>query len=383
MKDLVQVFYTGAAQKQCMGRLAIKDRTIYFEYDPEFLASGLMLSPFLLPLKPGVLHAEDRLFDGLFGIFNDSLPDGWGRLLLDRKLRSLGRHPGSLSPVDRLMYVGSAGMGALAYEPMIENQPHAPHDDLDHIAHEIYTVLELGDDQYVEDLLEMNGSSAGARPKVLLDDWIIKFRSSIDAGDAGPIEYAYHLMAQKAGLEVPDAKVFSSKTGPGYFGSKRFDRQAGKHLHMHSLSGLIHADHRIPSVDYETLMKVTMLLTKNHLETEKQYRQAVFNVLTHNRDDHAKNFSFLMDAQGIWRVSPAYDLTFSYGPGGEHCTLMMGEGKHPTQEHFLKLAEVSGIKPQRAKEIIEEVKEASSQWKACAIEAGVSQGSITTIGKLL
>ena len=159
----------------------------------------------------------------------------------------------------------------------------------------------------------MNGSSAGARPKILVsidsktkkirmsdnnfshlhDDWIIKFRSSLDPKDIGPIEYAYHLMAMDAQVIVPDAKLFESRNGPGYFGVKRFDRTEKQFLHVHTLSGLLHADHRIPSLDYETVIKVTMLLTRNMDEVEKQFRNAVFNVFAHNRDDHAKNFSFI------------------------------------------------------------------------------------------
>ncbi len=211
------------------------------------------------------------------------------------------------------------------------------------------------------------------------EDWIIKFRSSIDPKDIGPIEYAYHLMAIDAKVEVPVAKLFPSKTGFGYFGVKRFDHIKGRRLHMHTISGLLHADHRFPSLDYETIMRATLYLNKDSQACERQFRAAVFNVLSHNRDDHAKNFSFLMDEKGIWQVSPAYDLTFSSGPNGEHCSTIMGEGKSPKISHLLKLATASGLKAQKALEIIEEVKEATSKWKIFATEAGVHSSSLNMI----
>jgi serine/threonine-protein kinase HipA len=384
--SLIHVYYMRGTEKCPMGRLALKNRKIFFEYDLEFLKTELELSPFILPLKSGVISSEDRLFEGLFGVFNDSLPDGWGRLLIDRKLMTLGIHPGALSPLDRLCYVGSHGMGALVYEPEIESPSPLHHEDLDEIANEAFQFQENDDDQFVDDLLSMNGSSAGARPKILvnlegdaLNKWIIKFRSSIDPKDIGSIEYAYHLMAKAAGLEVPEARMFKSKKSLGYFGVKRFDSIGNKRLHMHTISGLLHIDHRIPSLDYETLMKATLWLTKDARECEKQFKAAVFNVLAHNRDDHAKNFSFLMDEQGTWRVSPSYDLTFSSGIAAEHCTMLMGEGKTPTLELLLKLAEVGGIKKQPAIEMIDEVRLAISQWPTFANDAGVTKKSAAMI----
>ena len=397
--SVVHVYHSLEPKKIRVGRLATKDHQIFFEYDGDFLKSGLAISPFKLPLKSGVQRSEDRIFEGLFGVFNDSLPDGWGRLLLDRKLLGLGIEPGVLSPLDRLSYVGNKGMGSFSYEPEVENEKVYDFEDLDRVAGETYEFIENEDDQFVDELLAMNGSSAGARPKVLVtlngrvfsesesclgeNDWIIKFRSSLDPKDIGPIEYAYHLMAQKAGLEVPEARLFSSKKGPGYFGVKRFDHFKGHSLHMHTASGLLHADHRIPSLDYETLLKATLFLTKDVREGQKQFRACVFNVLSHNRDDHTKNFSFLMDEKGRWRVSPAYDLTFSSGPSGEHCTTVMGEGAHPTLDHLLRLSEITSLKKQEALNIIEEVKYSISQWNRYASEAGVSQKSSDRISKVL
>lgn len=385
-QHLVYVYYHGFTHKILMGRLLLKSRQIFFEYDAAFIKTGLELSHFKLPLKAGVIESNDRTFEGLFGVFNDSLPDGWGRLLLDRKLMNAGLNPGTLSPLDRLCFVGTRGMGALSYEP--ENSSAISHitHDLDEIDSEIHATLDEND-TYVDDLLVLCGSSAGARPKVLLhiegEDWLIKFRSQLDPKDISAIEYAYHLMAIDAGLVVPEAKLFPSRKGLGFFGVKRFDRNGDSRIHMHTIAGLLHADHREPSLDYESIMKATLYLTKDIRQCETQFRNAIFNVLSHNRDDHAKNFSFLMDQHGNWTVSPAYDLTFSSGPAGEHSTMIVGEGKNPTQKHLLKLAAIVGIKQVKALEIIHQVFSALEKWDDFATEAGVSKLQTKNIGEAL
>lgn len=377
---MVRVYYKPSDEKFLVGRLALKSHKIFFEYDGDFLASGLNLSPFKLPFKAGVIPSNDLVFDGLFGVFNDSLPDGWGRLLLDRQLmKSSNLNPGSLSVLDRLCFVGSHGMGALIYEPEIEAEQTISDFDLDKISDEIKEFQENDNDRFVEDLLNLGGSSAGARPKILMnldkEHWIVKFCASNDLRDIGKIEYAYHLMAKEAGLEVPEAKLFPSKKGGvegGFFGSKRFDRVGDESIHMHSMSGLLHADHRVPSLDYETMMKATMYLTRDIKQCEKLLRQCAFNILSHNRDDHVKNFSFLMDQKGNWRLSPAYDLTFSSGPNGEHCSSIMGEGKNPGVNHLLELAKITNIEKSVASQIIDEVKAAVNKWSDFAKELEIS-----------
>ena len=374
---LLNVYYNKGAEKILMGRLALKERRIFFQYDPSFIQTNLELSPFKLPLQSGVIPCLNSPFEGLFGIFNDSLPDGWGRLLLDRKLIHLGVIPEELTPLDRLSYVGRQGMGALTYAPAMEENISSYHENLDQIADEIVKFLETDADQYVDHLFTLNGSSGGARPKIIVQieqdsqiinkqnltlfqgNWLIKFPSSSDPKDIGLVEYAYHLMALNAGLMLPEARLFKSKTGLGYFGVKLFDRTENNRFHMHTVSGLLHADHRIPSLDYTSILKATSLLTKDTKECEKIFRHAVFNVLSHNRDDHGKNFSYLMDETGRWKVSPCYDLTFSTGPAGEHCTMVAGEGKKPTLHHLLKLSEISGMHKKLALEIIDQVKNAT------------------------
>lgn len=385
--DLVSVYYQGLSSKELVGSLLLKNRQIFFEYDPTFLKRGLELSPFKLPLKAGVITCPPYPFEGLFGVFNDSIPDGWGRLLLDRKLMSLGLNPSTLSPLDRLCFIGNQGMGALSYEPA-NPLPSLPlTSDFDEIDKEIQSTLEKEEDQYIDDLLALGGSSAGARPKILIrlqdEDWMIKFRSSLDPQDMGALEYAYHLMAREAGLNVPEAKLFPSKKGVGFFGVKRFDRKNHQGIHMHTIAGLLHADHRKPSLDYGTLMKATLYLTQDIRECEVQFRNAIFNVLSHNRDDHSKNFSFLMDTQGTWKVSPAYDLTFSSGPGGEHATMILGEGKNPKYDHLIRLSEIGALKKEKTLEIMDQVSSAIHQWKTFAEEAGVSKRQTQNIGHTL
>ena len=384
---LVNVYFINENIKLSVGRLAIKNRKIFFEYDTEFIKTGIELSPFKLPLKAGVFNSESYIFEGLFGVFNDSLPDGWGRLLIDRKLISLGLNPNSLSPLDRLCFVGNHGMGALCYEPENSYNTSFHNKNLDEIAQEVLNFQENDDVHFLDDLLTLGGSSCGARPKILLDikneNWIIKFRSSIDPKDIGAIEYAYHLMATSALLDVPKTKLFASQTSVGYFGVQRFDLVKSKRYHMHTISGLLHADHRQPSLDYEIIMKATAWLTHDAQECEKQFRAAVFNVLSHNRDDHAKNFSFLMSKLNTWQVSPAYDLNFSAGPNGEHSTMVMGEGKNPQRHHLLKLAQIGGIKKTKSIEIIDEVCTAVSQWSYFAKDAGVSSASQKMISNAL
>ena len=217
---IIHIYYKPMDQKMLIGRLALNDRKLFFEYDANFIASGLHLSPFKLPLQTGVIVGDNFTFNGLFGVFNDSLPDGWGRLLLDRALIKHHINPGSLSVLDRLCFVGSHGMGALTYEPETKIAPNILHESLDEIAKEITEFQEHDNDKYVEDLLNLGGSSAGARPKVLMhldnEHWLIKFPSHLDPKDMGAIEYAYHLMAQDAGLDLPKAKLFPARKGMGF-----------------------------------------------------------------------------------------------------------------------------------------------------------------------
>jgi serine/threonine-protein kinase HipA len=384
-----------------VGRLAIRDGRIYFEYDSAFIERGFEISPLRLPLKPGVSSFDANLFEGLPGVFNDSLPDGWGRLLLDRFLRSQGISEADVTPLDRLAHVGPHALGALVFEPDNSADGTQAAIDLNSLAAQAQEVLDGTSDDVLAGLIELNGSSAGARPKALIGvnkkrdriihgaydlpdgylPWMVKFPTSQYGLDAGAIEYVYALMAKDAGIALPDIHLFQAEGSAGFFSVKRFDREGGRCFHMHTACGLLHSDFRTPSLDYKELIALTSMLTRDVREVEKMYRLTVFNVLAHNRDDHSKNFSFLMDGDGQWHLSPAYDLTFSSGPGGEQSTMVMGEGKYPGTDHLAGLAEEASIKKTRAGEIMEAVRSSLSRWPDLAKEHGVSDVSIALIGK--
>lgn len=386
-----------------VGRLASHESKIYFEYDKSFLESAPELSPIRLPLKPGLSSFDYYLFKGLPGIFNDSLPDGWGRLLFDRYLRSLGVLPANVSALDRLAHVGHHGMGALVYEPDHSQVEEGDVLCLDMLAEQAQEVLDGRSEDVIQMLLELNGSSAGARPKALIgvdrdrknishgvnnlpdgyEPWLVKFANTNDGEDAGAIEYVYALMAKEAGINMPDIHLFPAKHGAGYFAIRRFDRDGQKRFHMHTACGLLHSDFRTPSLDYEDLIALTSMLTKDIREVERMFRLAVFNVMAHNRDDHAKNFSYLMNEEGRWELSPAYDLTFSSGPRMQQSTSVMGEGKNPSTEHLKRLGQEAGLSSSQIVAITEQTKEALADWTLKAKEYGVSRSNINLIGKKL
>ncbi len=386
-----------------VGRLAIRERQVYFEYDTHFLELKLAISPLRLPLKLGLQTVDFALFEGLPGVFNDSLPDGWGRLLFDRFARSKGILSADITPLDRLAHIGSDGLGALVYEPDYSEAENDSEISLDKLAEQAQEVLKGASEEVLQELLALNGSSAGARPKALIgvdhkrerivhgaqelpegyEPWMVKFANSQDGNDAGAIEYVYALMAKKAGIDMPEVHLFPAGNGPGYFAIKRFDRQGKKRLHMHTACGLLHSDFRTPSLDYEDLIGLTGHLTRDVREVEKMYRLAVFNVLAHNRDDHSKNFSFLMDETGQWKLSPAYDLTFSSGPNGEQSTMVMGEGRNPGIEHLVKLGQEANISKQKIDEILDQTLTALLGWRELAMQYEVSHANIKLIsGKL-
>lgn len=382
-----------------VGRLAIRDDIVYFEYDADFIKSGFEISPYRLPLKAGLTRFDTTVFEGLYGVFNDSLPDGWGRLLFDRAMRAKGIMPQELSPLDRLANVGKNGVGALVYEP--DNSSHTlGHEfDLDKIAQDANAVLNGNSDDFIVELLARNGSSQGARPKAMIgvnqardslvsdalslpvgfEHWMVKFPNSSDGNDAGAIECVYSITAKQAGLQMEDTHLFPSKTSAGFFATKRFDRNGAHRFHSHTACGILHSDFRTPSLDYIDLITLTRALTRDVREAYKMFRIAVFNVLAHNRDDHSKNFSFLMNSQGDWNLAPAYDLTFSSGPNGEQSTSVMGEGRKPSIAHLTKLGKEAGLDDAMVNQIIEQTKDALSSWQSLATEFGVSKANIALI----
>jgi serine/threonine-protein kinase HipA len=396
-----------------VGTLAENARRIYFEYAPTFLSSGLELSPFRWRARPGLIEHTERAFGPLPGLFEDSLPDSWGRLLMDRHFRRLGMDPAELSPLDRLAYLGTRTMGSLTYHPPSPDQWDSDQRQLDlfDLGRNAEAVVRGDAATVLPELIRAGGSPGGARPKVLVgllgaeilsgeDDlseaflgaggeyWLIKFAAQAEAGDAGPVEYAYSLMAQAAGVAMPPTRLFEVRRGRAvrrYFGVRRFDRTSGnQRIHLHTFGNLVQVDFRIPSTDYEDLFKVTRVLTKNHLDLLRLFRLMAFNVAARNRDDHAKNFSFLMDGRsGAWSLAPAYDLTYASGPGGEHTTTIAGEGRRPTRAHCLGLAARFGLAARDAEGILEQINGAVAEWPRFADEACCSRKVKSEIGRNL
>ncbi len=400
MIDLLNIALDFGEKEIPVGRLLLMQKRIHFEYFNSFLAANYNISPLRIPRKMGVQTFDPILFEGLPGVFNDSLPDGWGRLLFDRAMRLHGVNPSAISPLDRLAHVGKHGIGALVYYPEIEPKISTNLSfDLDNIALEASAVLKQNDTVNLDELMALNGSSSGARPKALVslnstktkiihradnltqvfEPWIVKFANTLDGPDIGAVEYAYSQMAKLAGLNMPETHFFDSKICAGYFATKRFDRNGVQRLHTHTACGVLHSDFRTPTLDYSDLLLLTLELTKDMRQVEAMYRLAVFNVCAHNRDDHSKNFTYLMDSSGTWSVSPAYDLTFSFGPGGEQSTTVLGEGRSPSLEHLKKLAANNKIAPATANNIISQCLAALQQWPVLGKNAGVSSATLKTI----
>lgn len=355
----LKVYYNN----KLVGTLAkTPDRLVAFEYDNEWLATGFSISPFSLPLQKKVYLPKFEPFGGLFGVFNDSLPDGWGRLLVDRLLLKNKINPSEIDNLNRLAVVQESGMGALTYNPGHKFETQEQESDYDKLAQECSKILESQSSDNLDELFKLGGSSGGARPKILTkmngEDWIIKFPSSQDPKYIGEQEYKYSLVAKDCGIKISETKLFNSKICSGYFGIKRFDRENGKKVHMVSVSGLLETSHRLPNLDYNILMKLTLELTKNYQDIEQLYRLLCFNVFAHNRDDHSKNFSFLYDeSKKEWQLSPAYDLTYSSSFNGEHATTINGEGKNPSLEDIINVAKNIGIKEKQAKETALDIKD--------------------------
>lgn len=359
----LKVFYNDIL----VGTLAkTPDRVIAFEYDLDWLNNGFCISPFSLPLIKKVFIPKYDPFGGLFGVFNDSLPDGWGRLLVDRLFLKNKINPNEIDNLNRLAVVQECGMGALTYKPEHKFESGNSIQDYDILAQECSNILESQNSENLDEIFNLGGSSGGARPKILTsidnEDWIIKFPSSSDPKNIGEKEYQYSLCAKNCGINMTETRLFPSKICSGYFGIKRFDRKNGKKVHMVSVSGLLETSHRLPNLDYNTLMKLTLELTRNYQDIEQMFRLMCFNVFAHNQDDHSKNFSFLFDdTKKEWHLSPAYDLTYSFSFNGEHATTINGEGKNPTLENILAVAKNIGLKKNFAKDIALDIQKECSK----------------------
>lgn len=327
-----------------VGRLALtKEGLCAFEYSAEWLHTGFSIAPFELPLRSGVFIAKPRPFEGVFGVFDDCLPDGWGLLILDRYLQQKGINPRTLTLLDRLALVGSAGRGALEFRPdrsVVLRQDYA---DFEKLALEAEQILDSDDytGEGIEEFHDRGGSPGGARPKIFVRydnrEWLVKFRAKRDPQRIGIEEYRYSLLAKKCGIEMPETRLFEDK----YFGVERYDRTSDGKLHVVSMAGLVGADYRLPSIDYTHIFQVCAMLTHSMAEMWKVYRLMAFNYLIGNKDDHAKNFAFIY-RDGDWHFAPAYDLLPSDGINGFRTT-SINDSIEPTKEDLFSVAIKVGL----------------------------------------
>ncbi len=391
-----------------------------FQYTPQFARSGIEVAPQRMPLRtepydfPALLRLD--AFHGLPGLLADSLPDRWGTTLVDAWLRSQGRPPDSFDVVERLCYVGTRGMGALEFEPALE--PAAPSgrdlrvDLLVELANEALSeraefVAELAaqpEEEEMRAILSIGTSAGGARPKAVIaynertgqvrsgqvdagsgfSYWLLKFDGVRDSGDHGlrdpqgwcAVEYAYWRMATAARIEMTESRLLEEH-GRRHFLTRRFDRPDGVgKLHVQTIAALEHVDYNEPGLySYEQAIALLRRLGLGTPEAEQLYRRMVFNVVARNQDDHVKNTAFIMDRSGAWTLSPAYDLTWAYGPGNRwlnaHQMTINGKRDDFVAEDLLAAARLAGLKRGAGPAILREVVDVVADWPRIADEVGV------------
>ena len=344
-----------------------------FEYDTLWLTEGFSISPLELPLKPGLFIAQPNPFNGNFGIFEDSLPDGYGRYLLHKALLKIGINDFELSALDRLSLVGKGGMGALTYEPETFVEREMELQDFNILQEKALEVLREQQDTDAGLLLYNSGNSGGCRPKAIFSDeeghWLIKFRHTYDPQDMGRQEFAYNEKARRCGIIVPDFKLIDDK----YFTTRRFDITAdGERIHTATAGGLLSISLSNPVLDYVNLLALTGYLTQNYKDVEQMYRRMVFNYIAENKDDHCKNFSFIVNKnqenKWQWHLAPAYDLTHSTeGYNGEHAT-SVNNSAHPSIEDMIAIGVKNKMQEQRCRELYYEIEDIIKQ------ESGLKAG---------
>jgi len=405
-------------------------QTAHFEYDKAFQHSGIEIAPLTMPLANRVYTFPNLSYDtfhGLPGLLADSLPDRFGNALIDAWLATQGRTPGSFTPIERLCYTGTRGMGALEYAPV--KGPHARKaksisiNHLVNLASEVLSNRSELDTRFgtdpekvdaLRDILRVGTSAGGARAKAVIawnsqtnevrsgqvetdpgfEHWLLKFdgvsgnkdKELEDPRGFGVIEYAYYLMAQKAGITMSKCRLLEENDRQ-HFMTRRFDRtDRGKKLHMHSLGAMCHFDFNIAGVNsYEQALQTIKRLELGPEAMEEQFRRMVFNIVARNQDDHVKNIAFLMDRNGHWSLAPAFDVTYSYQPDGvwtgAHQMSVNGKRDNFTRDDLRQCAATVSMKRGRADAILQEVTEAVSQWSEFAQQTGLSPGKKSKISK--
>lgn len=391
MLEQVNVFYEGWGERWLWGTLvsttALTGRPlIVFEYSNEARQRRLELSSYTLPLEGAQLRRD---FPGhqlhLPGPVYDSLPDGWGLLLMDRMFRQRGLTTARIGALERLAYIGSNAMGAMTFQPVApEGQESDVHVPLQQLAAQVQEVLHGNGGEFLQTLLLVGGSPQGARPKALVyrdpetggfttavtpgfEAWLVKFPARDEHAEVCAIEMVYAACLRKCGIDTPDTQYFSLPDGLAAFASKRFDRQEGLRIPMQSLAAFTGADYRSPGVlDYVNFLRATQMCTNDVREMAVAFERAVFNVAFNNRDDHPKNFAYLMSQNGKWRLAPAYDVTFCEGPGGYHQMDVLGEALSISRAQMLRLAEEAEVPQDVAGRVIDCICNVASQFAAIA-----------------
>ncbi len=379
---LLDVIYQGWGEHWPLGRLADDGRHLLFEYSEQALQQGLELSP-NLPLQAQAFQGFGAHQFRLPGLVADALPDGWGLLVMDRLFRKHGRDPRTLSPLDRLAFIGDRAIGALGFKPHVPLDPADDDLTLLQLATQVQEVVHDKDASALATLARLGGSPQGARPKVLVyfdsrrgivstrpleegDPWLVKFQAGNEHPEVCAIEMLYADLARACGIEMPRTHLFEIDAKLSAFGIQRFDREAAMRVPVLTLAGALDLDFRVPQIDYAGFLRVTRRFTGSQAEVDKAFQRAVFNVVFHNRDDHSKNVSYRMDKNRNWKLSPGYDLTFSQGPGGEHHMDIYGEGSAIGRSHLLRLAHEEGVKSRTAVSLIEGACEVAGQFAAMA-----------------
>ena len=396
MKKL-QVFYEGWGERWPMATLADDGEYLLFEYSAEALQQDLELSPRHLVLRAQAYGGFPEHQMRLPGLVADALPDGWGLMLMDRLFRKAGRQSSELSPLDRLAFIGTRAMGALTFEPADPLALLAEDVQLLALAQQAQAVIAGQDSVALKALALMGGSPHGARPKVLVfhdphtghmsnqpfaggGAWLVKFQAQAEHKEVCAIENLYADLARAFGLDIPATRYFDLDTRLAGFGIERFDVARGMRVPVHTLAGLLHANFRLPSaVDYGTFLRATRFLTRSQVEVNKAYERAVFNVVFNNRDDHAKNISFRLSQDRTWHLSPAYDLTYCEGPGGEHQMDVCGEGRSITRNHMMDLARQGDVPVAFAQDSLERALSLVDAFPTMAKNHPIRQASLRII----
>lgn len=384
------VMYLGWGERWQLGTLADDGEDLLFEYSAAALERGIEFSPYGLPLRPSAFGHFPAYLQRLPGLVADALPDGWGLQLMDRVLRKQGRAPTRVSPLERLALIGDGAMGALGFEPAEPLDVAAEDHDLLTLARAAHTMQVRGKDgDLLWQLMRTGGAPQGSRPKVLVQfedagtPWIVKFPAHGEHKEVCAIEHVYAELARGCGLDMPSTRHFDLDRRLAAFGAERFDRWQGMRLPVHTLAGALHADFRQPALDYRAYLRATRLMTRDVRQLRAAFARCVFNVVFHNRGDHARNVAFRLNREGHWELAPCYDLSFHPGPEGVHQMAVMGESAAPCGSDLLRLAVDAGLELGWAQAVVEEIAEHGALFTALAKTAPIRAASVKSITRAI